>query len=174
MRHFDNASDITVEPWRARAFPVLRDLIVDRSALDNVIQAGGYVSVNTGAAPDAHAVTVAKQAADAAFEAAACIGCGACVAACPNGAAMLFTAAKVAQLAIMPQGRPERARRVIGMVEAMDDAGFGNCTNHYACAEACPKRIPLRFIAQLNREFLSAALGSREFVELARPHAHEE
>ena len=174
MRHFDNASDITVEPWRARAFPVLRDLIVDRSALDNVIQAGGYVSVNTGAAPDAHAVTVAKQAADAAFEAAACIGCGACVAACPNGAAMLFTAAKVAQLAIMPQGRPERARRVIGMVEAMDDAGFGNCTNHYACAEACPKRIPLRFIAQLNREFLSAALSSREFVELARPHAHEE
>ncbi|MCG6967922.1 MAG: succinate dehydrogenase/fumarate reductase iron-sulfur subunit [Chromatiaceae bacterium] len=174
MRHFANGAEITVEPWRARAFPVLRDLIVDRAALDRVIQAGGYVSVNTGAAPDAHALTVSKQAADAAFEAAACIGCGACVAACPNGSAMLFTAAKVVQLAMLPQGRPERARRVIGMVEAMDDAGFGNCTNHYACAEACPKQIPARFIARLNREFLNAALTSREFVELARPHEHEE
>lgn len=174
MRHFSNGAEITVEPWRARAFPVLRDLIVDRAALDRVIQAGGYVSVNTGAAPDAHALTVAKQAADAAFEAAACIGCGACVAACPNGSAMLFTAAKVVQLAMLPQGLPERARRVIGMVEAMDDAGFGNCTNHYACAEACPKQIPVRFIARLNREFLSAALTSREFFELARPHEHEE
>ena len=174
MRHFANGAEITVEPWRARAFPVLRDLIVDRAALDRVIQAGGYVSVNTGAAPDAHALTVSKQAADAAFEAAACIGCGACVAACPNGSAMLFTAAKVVQFAMLPQGRPERARRVIGMVEAMDDAGFGNCTNHYACAEACPKQIPARFIARLNREFLNAALTSREFVELARPHEHEE
>ncbi len=174
MRHFANHADITVEPWRARAFPVLRDLIVDRAALDHIIQAGGYVSVNSGAAPDAHALTVAKQASDAAFEAAACIGCGACVAACPNGAAMLFTAAKVAQLTLLPQGQPERVRRVIGMVEAMDDAGFGNCTNHYSCAEACPKQIPVRFIALLNREFMGAALTSREFVELARPHEHEE
>jgi succinate dehydrogenase / fumarate reductase iron-sulfur subunit len=153
---------------------VLRDLIVDRSPLDAIMQAGGYVSVNSGAAPDAHATVVAKQAADTAFAAAACIGCGACVAACPNGAAMLFAAAKIAQLALLPQGQPERVRRVIGMVEAMDDAGFGNCTNHYACAEACPKEIPVRFIAQLNREFMSAALVSREFVELARPHEHEE
>ena len=174
MRHFSDGAEITVEPWRARAFPVLRDLIVDRAPLDRVIQAGGYVSVNAGAAPDAHVLTVAKQAADAAFEAAACIGCGACVAACPNGSAMLFTAAKVVQLAMLPQGAPERARRVIGMVEAMDDAGFGNCTNHYACAEACPKEIPVRFIARLNREFLTAALTSREFLELERPHEHEE
>jgi succinate dehydrogenase / fumarate reductase iron-sulfur subunit len=174
MRHFRDGAEITVDPWRARAFPVLRDLIVQRSALDLVIQAGGYVSVNTGAAPDAHALTVAKAAADAAFEAAACIGCGACVAACPNGSAMLFTAAKVAQFALLPQGHPERARRVIGMVEAMDDAGFGNCSNHYACAEACPKEIPVRFIARLNREFLTAALTSNEFVELERPHEHEE
>jgi succinate dehydrogenase / fumarate reductase iron-sulfur subunit len=174
MRHFVDGADITIEPWRADAFPVLRDLIVDRAALDRVIQAGGYVSVNSGAAPDAHAMTVAKQAADTAFEAAACIGCGACVAACPNGAAMLFTAAKVAQLALLPQGQPERVRRVIGMVEAMDHAGFGNCTNHYSCAEACPKEIPVRFIAHLNREFLRAALTSREFVELDRPHEHEE
>ncbi len=174
MRHFADATDITVEPWRARAFPVLRDLIVDRSALDGIIQAGGYVSVNTGAAPDAHTLTVTKQAADAAFESATCIGCGACVAACPNGSAMLFTAAKVVQFALLPQGAPERTRRVSGMVETMDAAGFGNCSNHYACVEACPKRIPLDAIARLNREFLGAALTSREFIELERPHAHEE
>ena len=174
MRHFEDGAQITVEPWRARAFPVLRDLIVDRGALDRVIQAGGYVSINTGAAPDAHTMTVAKQAADAAFEAASCIGCGACVAACPNGSAMLFTAAKVAQLALMPQGAPERSRRVIGMVMAMDEAGFGNCSNHYACAEACPEQIPIQTIARLNREFLGAALTSREFIEPALPHAHEE
>lgn len=174
MRHFANGSAITVEPWRAMAFPILRDLIVDRGAFDRIIQAGGYVSVNTGAAPDAHAVTVAKQAADEAFEAASCIGCGACVAACPNGAAMLFTAAKVAQLALLPQGAAERTQRVISMVEAMDDAGFGNCSNHYDCAKACPKLIPVRFIARMNREFLGAALTSREFVEFERPLAHEE
>lgn len=174
MRHFSDGAEITVEPWRAKAFPVLRDLIVDRAPLDWVIQAGGYVSVNAGAAPDAHSLAVAKHDADEAFEAAACIGCGACVAACPNGSAMLFTAAKVVQLAMLPQGGPERARRVIGMVEAMDDAGFGNCTNHYACAEACPKRIPVRFIARLNREFLKAALTSRDFLEMPRPHEHEE
>jgi succinate dehydrogenase / fumarate reductase iron-sulfur subunit len=174
MRHFENNAEITVEPWRARAFPVLRDLIVDRGAFDRIIQAGGYVSINTGAAPDAHTHTVSKQAADAAFEAASCIGCGACVAACPNGAAMLFTAARVAQFALMPQGESERSRRVIGMVEAMDAEGFGNCSNHYACVEACPKEIPLYTIARLNREFLSAALTSREFIELERPLAHEE
>lgn len=174
MRHFADGAEITVEPWRARAFPVLRDLIVDRGALDRVIQAGGYVEINTGAAPDAHAVTVSKEAADAAFEAAACIGCGACVAACPNGSAMLFTAAKIAQLALLPQGQPGRVRRVIHMVEAMDAAGFGNCTNHYACAEACPKEIPVRAIARLNREFMVAALTSREFAEPPRPHEHEE
>ncbi len=174
MRHFRGGAEITVEPWRARAFPVLRDLIVDRGAFDKIIQAGGYVSINTGAAPDAHALTVAKQAADAAFEAAACIGCGACVAACPNGSAMLFTAAKVAQLAMLPQGQPERMRRAIHMVEAMDQAGFGNCTNHYACAEACPKEIPVRYIARLNREFMVAALTSREFAKPAKPHEHEE
>lgn len=174
MRHFEDGTEITVEPWRSKAFPVLRDLITDRDAFDHIMQAGGYVSVNTGAAPDAHAVTVAKQAADAAFEAASCIGCGACVAACPNGSAMLFTAAKVMQFALMPQGAAERSRRVIGMVEAMDAAGFGNCSNHYACVEACPKRIPLYAIARLNREFLGAALTSREFVTRERPHAHEE
>jgi succinate dehydrogenase / fumarate reductase iron-sulfur subunit len=174
MRHFDDGAAITVEPWRARAFPVLRDLIVDRGALDRIIEAGGYVSISTGAAPDAHAVTVAKEAADAAFEAASCIGCGACVAACPNGSAMLFTAAKVAQLALLPQGQPERVRRAIHMVEAMDQAGFGNCSNHYACAEACPKEVPVRYIARLNREFLRAALTSREFGTPAKPHEHEE
>jgi succinate dehydrogenase / fumarate reductase iron-sulfur subunit len=174
MRHFKNGSRITVEPWRAGAFPVLRDLVVDRGAFDRIIQAGGYVSVHTGAAPDANTVAVAKQAADAAFEAASCIGCGACVAACPNGAAMLFTAAKVAQFALMPQGEPERTRRVISLVEAMDAAGFGNCSNHYACTEACPKNIPVRYIARLNREFLNAALTSREFVEMDPAAAHEE
>lgn len=174
MRHFDNGAEIRIEPWRARAFPVLRDLIVDRSALDHIIQAGGYVSINTGAAPDAHALTVAKESADAAFEAAACIGCGACIAACPNGSAMLFTAAKVAQLAMLPQGQPERVRRAIHMVEAMDESGFGNCSNHYACAEACPKEIPVRYIARLNREFMVAALTSREFATPAKPHEHEE
>jgi succinate dehydrogenase / fumarate reductase iron-sulfur subunit len=174
MRHFQDGTEITVEPWRARAFPVLRDLIVDRGAFDKIIQAGGYVSINTGAAPDAHALTVAKEAADAAFEAAACIGCGACVAACPNGSAMLFTAAKVAQLAMLPQGQPERIGRAIHMVEAMDSAGFGNCSNHYACAEACPKQITVRYIARLNREFMVAALTSREFATPAKPHEHEE
>jgi succinate dehydrogenase / fumarate reductase iron-sulfur subunit len=174
MRHFEDGSEITVEPWRAQAFPVLRDLIVDRGAFDKIIQAGGYVSINTGAAPDAHTLPVAKEAADAAFEAASCIGCGACVAACPNGSAMLFTAAKVAQLAMLPQGQAERIGRVIHMVEAMDRAGFGNCSNHYACAEACPKEIPVRYIARLNREFMLAALTSREFATPAKPHEHEE
>ena len=174
MRHFENNTEITVEPWRARAFPVLRDLVVDRSAFDRVIQAGGYVSVNTGAAPDAHALPVAKEAADAAFEAAACIGCGSCVAACPNGAAMLFTAAKVTQLALLPQGQAERTRRVIHMVEAMDTAGFGNCSNHYECIAACPQEIPARYMARLNREFMVAALTSREFAQPAKPHEHEE
>jgi len=174
MRHFPDGSEITIEPWRARAFPVLRDLIVDRSSLDRIIQAGGYVAVNAGAAPDAHALSITKEAADTAFEAAACIGCGACVPPCPNPSAMLFAAAKVTQLALLPQGRPERSRRVLDMVDAMDEAGFGNCSNHYECAAACPKEIPVRFIARLNREYLQAALTSRESLERDKPHEHEE
>lgn len=174
MRHFADGSEITVEPWRARAFPVLRDLIVDRSALDLIIQAGGYISVNAGAAPDAHALPVTRSAADSAFEAATCIGCGACVAACPNRSAMLFTAAKVAQLSLLPQGFPERARRVVAMVDAMDSAGFGNCSNHYECTTACPKEIPVRFIARMNREYMIAALTSQELAAPGKPYEHEE
>ncbi len=167
MRHFKDGQAIMVEPWRAQAFPVVRDLVVDRGSLDRIIQAGGYVSVNAGAAPSAHAATIPKPDADMAFQAAACIGCGACVAACPNSAAMLFTAAKVAQYALLPQGQPERIHRAINMVEAMDREGFGNCSNHYECEAVCPKEIPVRFIAQLNREFSRAALTSREFAAAA-------
>jgi succinate dehydrogenase / fumarate reductase iron-sulfur subunit len=156
MRHFEDGAELTVEPWRARAFPVLRDLIVDRSAFDRVIQAGGYVSVNTGAAPDAHALPVAKEAADAAFEAAACIGCGACVAACPNASAMLFTSAKIAQLSYLPQGQTERYERVMRMVNQMDAEGFGGCTNHGECEAVCPKDINLDFIARMNGELIKA------------------
>lgn len=174
MRHFTDGAEITVEPWRAKPFPVLRDLIVDRSPLDRIIEAAGYVSVNTGAAPDAHTMPIPRQDADQAFEAAACIGCGACVAACPNGSAMLFVAAKVTHLALMPQGKPERLHRALHMVGAMDEAGFGNCSNHYECAAACPKAIPERFIARLNREFMVAALTSREFARPCKLHEHEE
>lgn len=166
MRHFRDGDLIHVEPWRAAAFPVIRDLVVDRGALDRVIQAGGYVSVNTGSAPDANTIPVTKEKADTAFQAASCIGCGACVAACPNASAMLFVAAKVAHFALLPQGQPERAHRVIALVEAMDREGFGNCSNHFECEAVCPARIPVRFIAHLNREFTRAALTSREF---ARP-----
>jgi succinate dehydrogenase / fumarate reductase iron-sulfur subunit len=154
MRHFRDGATIWVEPWRAAAFPVVRDLVVDRSAMDQVMAAGGYISVNVGSAPDANALLVGKESADVAFDAAACISCGACVAACPNSSAMLFVAAKVAHLAHLPQGQPERRRRVLTMVEAMDGAGFGNCSNHYECEAACPKEIPVRFIAEMNRDYL--------------------
>jgi len=158
MRHYKDGDTITIEPWRAKAFPVVKDLVVDRSGFDNVIAAGGYISAPTGAAPDAHAMPVPKADADAAFENAACIGCGACVAACPNGSAMLFTAAKVVHLNTLPQGEAERQTRVLDMVDAMDDAGFGGCTLTGECATACPKGIPLESISTLNREYLKASL----------------
>lgn len=158
MRHFKDGDSIYIEPWRARAFPVIRDLIVDREALDRIIQAGGYVSVHTGGVPDANAVLIPKNDLDRAMDAAECIGCGACVAACPNGSAMLFTAAKVAHLAMLPQGRVEAARRVCVMTEAMLKEGFGNCSNHYECEAVCPKGIKVSFIAKLNREFIKAQL----------------
>ena len=156
MRHFRDRDTIYIEPLRARAFPVIRDLIVDRSGLDRIIQSGGYISVHTGGVPDANAVLIPKDDADSAMDAAECIGCGACVAACPNGSAMLFTAAKVAHLALLPQGRVEAARRVCMMTEAMLAEGFGNCSNHYECQAVCPKGIKVKFIAQLNREFIKA------------------
>lgn len=162
MRAFSDGDELTIEPFRAEAFPVIRDLVVDRSAFDQIIQAGGYVSVNTGNPQDANTVPVPKPDADAAFDAAACIGCGACVATCKNGSAMLFTAAKVAQFARLPQGQPERQRRVLKMVEAMDGAGFGNCTNTYDCGAVCPKGIDVRHIAEMNREYLKAMLSRGE------------
>ena len=157
MRKFKDGDEIWVEPWRSKAFPVIRDLIVDRSSLDRIIQAGGYVSINSGAAPEAHCLPVARDKAELAMDAAACIGCGACVAACPNGSAMLFTAAKVSHLALLPQGTPEREARVKQMVEAMDREFFGSCTNFGECQEACPKRISITFIARMNREYIRAA-----------------
>jgi succinate dehydrogenase / fumarate reductase iron-sulfur subunit len=160
MRHFRDGDTIDIEPWRARAFPVIKDLIVDRSAFDKIIQAGGYISAPTGSAPDAHATPVAKPDADTAFEAATCIGCGACVAACPNGSGMLFTAAKITHLGLLPQGQPERSSRVIGMVTAHDELDFGGCTNTGECAAVCPKGIPLETIGRLNRDFLAAVRTS--------------
>lgn len=160
MRSFTDGDTITIEPWRARPFPVLRDLVVDRSAFDRIIEAGGYVSVPTGSAPDAHAVPVPKADADIAFEAAACIGCGACVAACPNGSAMLFTAAKTTHLGMLPQGQPERDTRALNMVTTHDDLGFGGCTNSGECTAVCPKGIPLATIGRLNRDVLRAATRS--------------
>ena len=157
MRRFEDGATITIEPWRASGFPIIKDLVVNRSALDRIIQAGGYISVNTGAAPDAHATPVPKQDADRAFEAAACIGCGACVAACPNASAMLFTSAKVTHLGLLPQGKPENYRRVVGMLNQMDEEGFGSCSNIGECAEVCPKQIPLDVIANLNRQLGKAA-----------------
>ncbi len=152
MRSFEDGETITVEPWRATAFPVLKDLVVDRSALDRIVQSGGYVSVNTGAAPDAHSVLVHKDDADRAFGAAACIQCGACVAACPNASAMLFMGAKVAHLGLLPQGQPERDARVVSMVSQHDYEGFGGCTNIGECSAVCPKEIPLDVISFLNRD----------------------
>jgi succinate dehydrogenase / fumarate reductase, iron-sulfur subunit len=157
MRSFRDGDDIDVEPWRSRAFPVIKDLVVDRSAFDRIIQAGGFVTAPTGAAPDAQATPVSKPAAERAFENAACIGCGACVAACPNSSAMLFTGAKVTHLSALPQGQPEREPRVLSMVAAMDAEGFGGCTNSGQCVSSCPKHIPFETIARLNREFVHAA-----------------
>jgi succinate dehydrogenase / fumarate reductase iron-sulfur subunit len=162
MRSFRDGDTLVVEPWRAKAFPVIRDLVVDRGALDAVIAAGGFVSVSTGSAPDGNAIPVPKPDADSAMDAAACIGCGACVAACPNASAMLFTAAKASHLGLLPQGQPERLIRVRKMVAAMDLAGFGNCTNHGECEAACPKGIELGFIARLNRDYIKASLFGAE------------
>ncbi len=159
MRKFKDGDTIYIEPWRAKAFPIIKDLIVDRSALDRIIQAGGYTSAHTGGVADANAILIPKPDADVAMDAAECIGCGACVAACPNGSAMLFTAAKVTQLAMLPQGRVEAAKRVCLMTDAMLKEGFGNCTNHYECQAACPKGIKVSFIAKLNREFIKAQVS---------------
>lgn len=157
MRHFDSGDTIVIEPFRSRAFPVQKDLIVDRGALDRVIQAGGYVSVNTGGSPDGNAIPIPSPTAELAMDAAACIGCGACVASCPNGSAMLFTGAKISQLSLLPQGKPERKERALAMVKAMDNEGFGNCTNERECEAVCPKGISIRNIARMNREFVKAS-----------------
>ncbi len=157
MRSFNDGDTITVEPWRAKAFPIIKDLIVDRSAFDTVIQQGGFISVATGTAPDAHAVLVPKEQADLSMDAAACIGCGACVAACPNASAMLFVSAKVAHLGLLPQGQPERHSRVLRLVDVMDANGFGGCTNIGECSVACPKEVHLDFIAFMNRDLIAAS-----------------
>ena len=162
MRKFSDGDTIFVEPFRARAFKVVKDLVVDRSPLDEIIQAGGYISVNTGGSPDGNALPIAQEMADKAMDAAACIGCGACVAACPSASAMLFVSAKVSQLALLPQGRPEAAKRAIGMVRAMDACGFGNCSNHRECENTCPKEVSIVNIARLNREFYKASFASEE------------
>jgi succinate dehydrogenase / fumarate reductase iron-sulfur subunit len=162
MRHFADGDTVVIEPWRARAFPILKDLVVDRGSLDKLIQAGGYISVNTGSAPDANGLPVPAKNAELAFDAAACIGCGACVAACPNASAMLFVGAKVSHLALLPQGRPEAAKRALSMIRTMDALAFGNCSNHKECEAACPKEISIANIARLNREFYKAGLGSSE------------
>jgi succinate dehydrogenase / fumarate reductase iron-sulfur subunit len=154
MREYSDGDQIWIEPWRAKAFPVIRDLVVDRTALDRIIEAGGYISVRTGSAPDANAIPVQKEAADLSMDAASCIGCGACIAVCPNASAMLFTSAKVAHLNLLPQGEPERFTRVLRMIEQMDEEGFGNCTNHGACQETCPKEITVDVIALLNRDYI--------------------
>lgn len=161
LRSFRDGEEIWVEPWRARAFAIVKDLVVDRSALDRIVQVGGFITARTGSAPEANAIPVPKRDADRAMDAAACIGCGACVAACPNSSAMLFTAAKVAHLALLPQGQPERYERVLAMVNRMDEEGFGGCTNHGACEAACPKGISLDFIALLNRDLVRGVLAYR-------------
>jgi len=158
MRKFPDGATITVEPFRVGAFPIVKDLVIDRSALDRIVQAGGFISARAGSAPEANSILVPKHNADLAMEAAACIGCGACAAACPNRSAMLFTSAKVSHLALLPQGRPERERRVLKMVHVMDAEGFGNCTNTYECEAVCPAEISASFIAKLNREYALAAL----------------
>jgi succinate dehydrogenase / fumarate reductase iron-sulfur subunit len=161
MRFFKDGDSLTLEPWRAKAFPVLRDLAVDRSAFDRIIQAGGFISAPTGGAPEASAILVPKEAADRAMDAAACIGCGACVAACPNAAAMLFTAAKITHLNSLPQGQPQRYERTADMVAAMSNELFGSCTNHGECEAVCPKKIPIEFIGRMNRDLIHATLHRR-------------
>jgi succinate dehydrogenase / fumarate reductase iron-sulfur subunit len=158
MRNFSDGDEIYIEPFRAKAFPVVKDLVVDRSGLDRIQMAGGYVSVSTGAAPEANSTPVDKESSDEAFEAAACIGCGACVAACPNGSAMLFTAAKIAHLSLLPQGQPERMDRVSSMAAQMDAENFGGCTNHGECQEVCPKGISIKYITRMNRDFIRATV----------------
>ncbi|MBC2604264.1 succinate dehydrogenase/fumarate reductase iron-sulfur subunit [Puniceicoccus vermicola] len=160
MRHFKDGDTITIEPWRAKAFPVQKDLVVDRTAFDGIIQSGGFITARTGSAQDANLTPIGKEVADKAMDAAACIGCGACVAACPNGSAMLFAGAKVTHLNSLPQGKAERDRRVLGVVHAMDEAGFGNCTNYGECQEACPKEIKLDVIAKMNRDYALASVRS--------------
>jgi succinate dehydrogenase / fumarate reductase iron-sulfur subunit len=160
MRHFKDGDHIYVEPWRAKPFPVIKDLVVDRNSFDRIMAAGGFISVNTGGAPDANALPVPKADAELAMDAAACIGCGACVASCKNASAMLFVAAKVSHLAHLPQGQPERERRARNMVAQMDKEGFGNCTNQYECEAVCPKEISVKFIAKMNREYLRANMAS--------------
>ncbi|MEM1031824.1 MAG: succinate dehydrogenase/fumarate reductase iron-sulfur subunit [Myxococcota bacterium] len=164
MRKFKDGDELWIEPWRAAGFPVLKDLMVDRTAFDRIVSAGGYISVRTGSAPDANEIPIGKETADRAMDAAACIGCGACVAACPNASAMLFTAAKVRHLNMLPQGRPEKDRRVMRMVAQMDAEGFGGCTNHLECEAACPKEISTDFIAEMNRDFVQAMVRSRQPV----------
>jgi succinate dehydrogenase / fumarate reductase iron-sulfur subunit len=156
MRSFRNGDTITIEPWRAKSFPVIKDLVVDRNSFDRIIQSGGFISVSTGSAQDANAIPVPKQNADTSMDAAACIGCGACVAACPNASAMLFTASKVTHLGVLPQGQPERYQRVQSMARQMDDEGFGNCTNIGECSAVCPKEIKLEVIAQMNRDLIKS------------------
>lgn len=163
MRKFNDGDTINVEPWRAAAFPVMKDLVVDRSPLDRIVEAGGYISAPTGAGPDANLIPIPKDAADAAFDAAACIGCGACVAACPNSAGQLFTAAKVEHLNLLPQGQAERDKRVLDMVTTMEQY-FGSCTNHGECTEACPKEIPLDYIAFMNRDYVKAQFKNRKLL----------
>lgn len=170
MRRFRDGDVIIVEPWRVRAFPIIKDLVVDRSAFERIMAAGGYVSVNTGAAPDANSIPIDKDDAEEAMDSAACIGCGACVASCPNGCAMLFTGAKISQLALLPQGAPERHKRALCMLEAMDREGFGNCSNEYECEAVCPKEVKVSNIARLNREFLLANLFGK--TEPNAPVAH--
>ena len=161
MRHFNDGDTICIEPWRAKAFPVVKDLVTDRSAFDRIIQAGGFVSVNTGNAPEANSIPIAKEDSEKSMDAAACIGCGACVAACKNASAMLFVGAKVSHLAMLPQGQVEREKRVHKMVAQMDAEGFGNCTNQYECEAVCPKEISVAFIAKMNQEYLKASIKAQ-------------